>query len=60
MVKIKAPDPSQRWGTFIRNHMDVTAACDLDVVPTATFKVFYVYVVLSCPSPNLPDQDPGR
>ena len=47
MVKVRMPDPSQRWGTFIRNHMDVTAACDFFVVPTATFKVLYVFVVLS-------------
>ncbi len=47
MVKVRTPDPSQRWGTFIRNHMDVTAACDFFVVPTATFKLLYVFVVLS-------------
>ena len=47
MVKVRTPDPSQRWGTFLRNHMDVTAACDFFVVPTATFKVLYVFVVLS-------------
>jgi transposase InsO family protein len=47
VVKVRAPDPSQRWGTFIRNHMDVTAACDFFVVPTATFKLLYVFVVLS-------------
>ena len=47
MVKMRTPDPSQRWTTFIRNHMDVTAACDFFVVPTATFKVLYVFVVLS-------------
>jgi transposase InsO family protein len=46
-VKVRTPDPSQRWGTFIRNHMDVTAACDFFVVPTATFKLLYVFVVLS-------------
>ena len=28
MVKVRTPNPSQRWGTFLRNHMDVTAACD--------------------------------
>ena len=39
MVKVRTPDPSQRWGTFLRNHMEVTAACDSFVVPTATFKV---------------------
>ncbi len=47
MVKSREPKSSQRWGTFIRNHMDVTAACDFFVVPTATFKVMYVFVVLS-------------
>ena len=47
MVKVREPDPSQRWGTFLRNHMDVTAACDFFVVPTATFKLLYVFVVLS-------------
>ena len=47
MVKVRTPDPSQRWGTFIRNHMDVTAACDFFVVPTATFRVLSVFVVLS-------------
>ena len=47
MVRVRTPDPSQRWGTFIRNHMDVTAACDFFVVPTATFKVLYVFVILS-------------
>ena len=47
MVKAKKPDPSQRWTTFLRNHMDVAAACDFFVVPTATFKVRYVFVVLS-------------
>ena len=47
MVKVKAPDSSQRWGTFIHNHRDVTAACDFFVVPTATFKVLYVFMVMS-------------
>jgi len=47
MVKPRKPDPSQRWGTFIRNHMNVTAACDFFVVPTLTFKLMYVFVVLS-------------
>jgi len=47
MVKVRTPDPWQRWGTFLRNHMEVTAACDFFVVPTATFKVLYVFVVLS-------------
>jgi putative transposase len=47
MAKVRTPDPSQRWGTFIRNHMDVTAACDFFVVRTATLKLLCVFVVLS-------------
>ncbi len=47
MVKTRIPNPSQPWTTFLRNHMDVTAACDFFTVPTATFKVLYVFVVLS-------------
>ncbi len=47
MVRVRVSDPSQRWRPFIRNHMDVTAACDFFVVPTATFELLYVFVVLS-------------
>lgn len=47
MVQARAPDPSHRWGTFIRNHMNGTAACDFFIVPTATFKLLYVFVVFS-------------
>jgi len=36
----------QRWATFLRNHLRVTAACDLFTVPTATFRNLFVLVVL--------------
>ena len=39
--------PSQTWRTFLANHMDVTAACDFFVVPTITFRLLFVFVVLS-------------
>jgi len=39
--------PSQSWRTFLRNHMAVTAACDFFVVPTATFRLLFAFVVLS-------------
>jgi transposase InsO family protein len=38
---------SQTWRTFLRNHMTVAAGCDFFVVPTLTFKVLYVFIVLS-------------
>ncbi len=47
MVRHRSPEKAQSWSTFLKNHMDVTAACDFFVVPTATFKVLYVFVVLS-------------
>lgn len=39
--------PSPTWKTFLRNHLSETAAIDFFVVPTATFRVLYVFVVLS-------------
>ena len=47
MVRHRPSNPGQAWTTFLRNHMDVTAACDFFVVPTLTFKLLYVFVVLS-------------
>src|SRR5260370_28057486 len=39
--------PSQMWRTFLTNHMDQMASIDFFVVPTATFRVLFVFVVLS-------------
>jgi putative transposase len=47
MVKGKDRVSSQTWKSFLANHMDVTAACDFFVVPTLTFNLLYVFVVLS-------------
>ena len=41
---------SQRWSTFVRNHAGVVLACDFFVVITATFRVYYVFVVLEVDS----------
>jgi transposase InsO family protein len=40
-------DPDQNWKIFLRNHMDCTASIDFLVVPTITFKLLFVLVVLS-------------
>ena len=37
---------SQQWSTFVRNHASAVLACDFFVVISATFRVFYVFVVL--------------
>ncbi len=39
--------PSQTWRTFLRNHLRTTAACDFFVVPTATFRLLFCFVILS-------------
>jgi transposase InsO family protein len=36
----------QRWSTFLRNHARAIVACDLFVAVTATFRLFYVLVLI--------------
>jgi hypothetical protein len=38
---------SQPWATFVRNHLAGTLAIDFFTVPTVTFDILYVFVVLS-------------
>ena len=40
-------DPSQVWRTFLKNHAQDLIALDFFTVPTATFRVLFVLVVLS-------------
>jgi transposase InsO family protein len=37
---------SQRWSTFVHNHANTVLACDFFVAISATFRMFYVFVVL--------------
>jgi len=39
--------PSQTWRTFLTNHMEQMASIDFLLVPTATFRLLFVFVVLS-------------
>src|SRR5205807_885615 len=39
--------PSQTWRTFLTNHLAQTVAIDFFTMPTATFRVLFVFVVLS-------------
>jgi transposase InsO family protein len=39
--------PSQSWRTFLENHLADLVSVDFFVVPTATFRVLYVFVILS-------------
>jgi putative transposase len=46
MLHPKKP-PSQTWRAFLSNHADCLSAMDFFTVPTATFRVLYVFIVLS-------------
>ena len=39
--------PSQTWRTFLTNHIKQMASMDFFTVPTATFRVLFVFIVLS-------------
>ena len=38
--------PSQTWRTFLKNHMASMVSIDFFTVPTATFRIFFVLVIL--------------
>jgi hypothetical protein len=38
--------PSQTWRTFLANHAADIVACDFFTVPTITFRVLYVFIML--------------
>jgi putative transposase len=46
MVRQRQP-PSQTWRTFLRNHIGQIVAADFFVVPTATYRLLFVLVLLA-------------
>ena len=40
-------DSGQRWLTFLKNHREALAAMDFFTVPTATFRVLFVFIMLA-------------
>ncbi len=42
----RAGTRSPRWSTFVRNHATAVLSCDFFVAISATFRVFYVFVML--------------
>ena len=46
MPRTRKP-PSQTWRTFLKNHATEIASIDFFTVPVATFRVLYVFLVLS-------------
>ncbi|MEO8212221.1 MAG: integrase core domain-containing protein [Myxococcales bacterium] len=47
MPRAPRKPPSQTWRTFLTNHLGTLASVDFFTVPTATFRVLYVFVVLA-------------
>src|SRR5262252_9798284 len=46
MVRHRRP-PSQTWRTFLNNHITDLIAVDFFLVPTAAFRMLFVFVILS-------------
>jgi len=46
MVKRRKP-PSQTWRTFLENHVKQLVSVDYFVVPTLSFRILYVFLVLA-------------
>jgi hypothetical protein len=46
IVRRRRP-PSQTWRTFLKNHMANMVSADFFVVPTITFRLLFVFVILS-------------
>ena len=46
MLRHRNP-PSQTWRTFLTNHIQDLVSADFFVVPTATFRLLFVFVILS-------------
>ncbi len=46
MVKHRKP-PSQTWRTFLENHVKQSVSVDFFVVPTLSFRILYVFLVLA-------------
>jgi transposase InsO family protein len=45
MIRHRKP-PSQTWRTFLDNHVKELVSIDFFTVPTATFRILYVFLVL--------------
>ena len=43
----RRPSPSQTWRTFLANHVGQVVAADFFVVPTVTYRLLFVLVILA-------------
>src|SRR5918999_471852 len=44
--RVRTPS-SPTWKTFLNNHVHDIVACDFFIVPTATFRVLFVFIMLA-------------
>ena len=44
---LRVGPPSQTWSTFLDNHLADLAAIDFFIVPTVTFRILYVLLIMS-------------
>jgi putative transposase len=51
LVRHRRP-PSQNWRTFLKNHMHSLVSADFFVLPTITFRLLFVFVILSHDRPR--------
>ena len=51
VVRLRKP-PSQTWRAFLTNHVQTLVSVDFFTVPTATFKVLFVFVILAHETPR--------
>ena len=42
----RRPEHRQSWRTFLRNHREVIVAMDFFIVPTANFRILYVWFAI--------------
>ena len=45
-MPLRRKPPSQTWRSFLQNHTQDLVSIDFFVVPTATFRILYVFLVL--------------
>ena len=46
ILRVRQP-PSQKWTTFLRNHLSSMVSVDFLIVPTLNFHLLHVFIVLS-------------
>jgi hypothetical protein len=52
--------PSQTWRTFLDNHIGSLDSIDFFTVPTATFRILYVFLVLRARAESRPAAEHGQ